>query len=154
MEKNISSYEGLLMGFYHRPKRQGYQYVLDYCEEDGRNKTLLNKVQKMSGKKAYFYIFNSYEKDYWTKKEWNRFLKESNNSIFGRIFGESLIKKVENDAIIFQYVIHYHEYVNIDNVIILKERMKNKNWNKSIIRLGLPLTEEECNEISSLAGFK
>lgn len=151
--KANSTYAGLLIGFYHRPKRQGYEYVLDSCEDDGRSdKALLNKVQKMKGKKAYFYIYESYEKEYWTADAWKRFLKESNGTILGKIFGEGLIKDLENGNIIFQYVTHYREYVDIDDIKRLSKRMESNGWNRAIIRLGLPLTQEECKEISSSAG--
>lgn len=158
--KDLDDNAGLIIGHYHRPDRMGYEYVLDSCEDDGRGDKILTKVQKFKGKKAYFYVFESYEDDYWTPNEWRQF-KDANGKVLGKIFGEGLIRDVKNGKIIYQYVIHYREYIGIDNVKNLVERIGEINSNKSVksrksvkqrITIGLPLTSEECNEISELAG--
>lgn len=155
---------GLLVGFKVFPERSGFEYVLDHCEESGRNnKGLLSLAKSMIGKKCYFYIFSLNPTDWDDEKLLDEYLDSyfsiihgGKNGIFEKIFGEGLIENViqENDGqyIIFKYVTHYRKYINIDDVKKLSNRMKSNGWNKSIIRLGLPLTQEECNEISYLAG--
>ena len=165
MENNLTKDDsGLLIGFKAFPERSGFEYVLDHCEESGRNnKRLFSLAKSMIGKKCYFYIFAL------NPAEWDdeKLLDEYKNSdfsiihggkdgIFRKIFGEGLIEKViqKNDEqyIIFKYVTHYRKYIDIDDVNRLSKRMESNGWNKSIIRIGLPLTQEECNEISFLAG--
>ena len=166
MENNLKKDDfGLLIGFKAFPERSGFEYVLDHCEESGRDKNrgLLSLAKSMIGKKCYFYIFALNPADWDDEKLLQKYknsdfsiIHGGENGIFKKIFGEGLIENVieKNDGqyIIFKYVTHYHKYIDIDHVKKLSKRMKSNNWNTSRIRLGLRLTQEECNEISSLAG--
>ncbi len=151
---DIKDWEGLLLGFSPRPNRKGFESLLDSFEDKGKEKNVLDEAEKMKGHRAYFYIFKGRDKKYWKEiNEWKRF-RESNKEKLGRIAGEGLIKDVKNHIITFQYITHYSEYVDIDDIQKLSKRIKNNGWNKSIIRLsGLPLTKDECNEISKKAGI-
>ncbi|MBU4190198.1 MAG: hypothetical protein KJ886_04285 [Candidatus Thermoplasmatota archaeon] len=163
-DMNSNENAGLIIGHYCRPKNQGYDYVLLSCEDDGRGDRMLSKVKKFKGKKAYFYIFESYENKPNDLKlnDWEQF-KESNGEKLGRIFGEGLIKEVKNKKIIYQYVTHYLDYIDINEANILLERIDEINKNKPVksqksvkqrITIGLPLTKDECDQISSLAGIR
>ncbi len=147
---NSSDNTGLLIGFCYLPKRKGYEYVLDNREEGAREGSPLNKAQKMKGKTAYFYIFRDCKKYKLTNK-WKRFLKGQTEKL-EKIFGEGLIEDVVGNKIIYKYVIHYREYVRIDDVPKLSQRFKSRGWSSGIIQYGLYLTNEECNQISKLAG--
>lgn len=156
---NSNDYAGLILGLYCRPDRRGYRHVLDSHEDDGQNNNILTKVEKFKGKKAYLFIFESYEKhEFATKK---LFEKECDKNKLGKIFGEGLIKDVkDNRIIIYQYFTHYRNYVDIKRVTKLFERYdeinrnepdKPKKYVKKLIRFGLPITKDECDQISSLA---
>ncbi len=114
---------GLILGHYCRPDRQGYDYILDSCEDDGRGNRMLTILKKFKGKKAYFYIYESHEPDYWEPDDWEQF-KESNGEKLGKIFGEGLIKDVKKDKIIYRYVTHYHDYIDINEANILLARIE------------------------------
>lgn len=155
---NSNDYPGLIIGLYCRPNHQGYHYVLESCRDDGQDHNILKKVEKYKGKKAYLYIFESYEEEYFPTK--NLFEKECDGKKLGKIFGEGLIKDVKDNRIIYQYFTHYLAYVDIKRVAKLFERYDKINRNepdkkryvKKLIRFGLPLTKAECDQISSLAG--
>lgn len=169
-----NDYAGLLIGFNALPGRSGFEYVLDHCEESGRdNKALLSIAKSMIGKKCYFYIFALNPADWDDEKILDDYLNSQSSiihggkkGIFEKIFGEGLIENAiqKNDGqyIIFKYVTHYREYVDIDDVQVLSKRIDEINKNSPVksqksvkqrIRLGLQLTNEECNQISKLAGM-
>ena len=172
---NSNENAGLLIGFVALPDRNGFEYVLDHCEESGRekNKTIFTRAQNMIGKKMYFYIFDLNRKDWPNDSFLNRYLNSysskihgGEDGIFGKIFGEGIIDEViqkkDGKYIIYKYVTHYREYIDIDKVTKLSDRIHEMNKNKPMvsqksvrqrIHLVLSLTKEECDQISELAGI-
>jgi hypothetical protein len=159
-ELNNNDKAGLLMGYYPNPKpREGFEHVIDHCEESAKeNRTVLSRAKEMIGKTAYFYIWKDVDissKEYYGDNYFSR-VHGGEQGIFGKIFGEGIIEDVfqKNDRnyITYKYIIHYRDYVDFDKVKKLVERMNKNRWNKRRIRIGLFLTREECNKISSLGG--
>lgn len=155
---------GFVVGCHYKKERRGVEWVIDHLEWGGRTE-IVRYAENLGIKKLYCYIYNplnpnskSFDEDY----DYRRLpLSLKMNS--EKIYGEGQVKNFVYDRDEWSYIIlknfrKYQKYVPIENVSYLHNRIANLNKKSKInkttkqrIRLGLPLTKVECEQITRLS---
>lgn len=157
-------FTGFLVGCHYKKGRHGVEWPIDHLEWGG-NTGIVRRVENLGVKKVYFYIYNplspsseSFDERYDYKRLPSTLGKNSET-----VYGEGEIQKFEYNRDVWSYIIlknfkEYKEYVPIDKASHLKNRInkmnsetKTNNTVKQRIRLGLPLTKVECEQITRLS---
>lgn len=157
-------FTGFLVGCHYKKERRGVEWPIEHLEWGGKTQ-IVKSAENLGVNKLYCYIYNPLNpnsENFDEKYDYKRlpFPLKMNSE---RIYGEGEIKGFEYYGDGWSYIIlkdfkEYRKYVPIEGVSQLHNRITNLNKNAKInktakqrIRLGLPLTKIECEQITNLS---
>lgn len=162
--QGYQKFTGLVVGCHYKKRRRGVEWPIEHLEWGGST-GIVRKVENLGVKKLYCYIYNplnSGSESFDDRYDYNR-LPPSLKKNSEKIYGEGLIEDFEYSDSGWSYIIlknfnEYSNYVPIEKVSHLHNRIDKLNKitkiNKTVkqrIRLGLPLTKTECEQITKLS---